>query len=65
MKTTKTASIDAVVTFCHQGQDVTASVARTEYGASGMTYVWQPVDGSEQVRTQGIPRDSVVVADSR
>lgn len=57
-----TTSIDSVVTFTHDGEEVIATVARTQWSAAGMTYVWR-TDDDRTIMTQGVPNDVVVLVD--
>jgi len=58
----KRVSIDAVVTFKHQGKTVTARVKRTQWSPKGTTYYWT-TDRGKEITTQGVPKDARVVAD--
>lgn len=56
-------SIDAVVTFKHQGESVVATVQRTQFlGGTQMRYFWKTEDG-RVIQTEGVPKDMKVLAD--
>ena len=60
----KTASIDAVISFTHEGTSVVATVVCTQWnGGSSMLYIWCTTAG-QLLETNGIPADAVLIADA-
>lgn len=59
----KKPSIDAIVTFKHNGKSVVAKVKRSVWtGGDEMDYVWMTSDGKE-IKTTGVPKDYDVLHD--
>lgn len=56
-------SIDAVVTFRHQGKPVLVTVQHAQWlGGDKMRYTWKTEDG-QTFQTDGVPKDMKVLAD--
>lgn len=56
-------SIDAVVTFTHNGEKVIAKVLTTKFRPPrSMDYIWE-TDRGDRITTRGVPKDMKVLAD--
>jgi hypothetical protein len=58
----KAPSIDAVVTFKHDGTQVVAKVLRTQWKGGGLKYIWE-TDKLGTIITPGLPKDLRVLED--